>query len=72
VDAVVPLIIAAVSPLPRSRVRVLKSYLWEVTPQDSLTHVVAVVLPLGISLVAVFLPAKRAARINLVHALRAE
>jgi len=52
--------------------RVMKSFLYEITPQDPVTHVVAVGLLLGIALVAAFLPARRAARINPVDALRAE
>jgi hypothetical protein len=52
--------------------RVLKSFLYEISPQDPFTHVVAVGLLLGIALVAAFLPAPRAARINPVDALRAE
>jgi predicted permease len=52
--------------------RVMKSFLYEITPQDPVTHVAAVVLLLGIALVAAFLPARRAARINPVDALRAE
>jgi predicted permease len=52
--------------------RVLTSFLYEVTPQDPLTHVAAAGLLLAIALMAAFLPARRAARINPVDALRAE
>ena len=52
--------------------RVLKSFLYEITPQDPLTHVVAVGLLLGVALLAAFLPARRAAHINPLDSLRAE
>ena len=52
--------------------RVLRSFLYEITPQDPLTHALAVLLLIGIALVAAFLPARRAATINPVEALRAE
>ena len=52
--------------------RVLKSFLFEITPQDPTTHLVAIVLLVGIALAAAVVPARRAARVNPVEALRAE
>ena len=52
--------------------RVLKSFLFEITPQDPATHVVAVALLIAIAVAAAVVPARRAARVNPVEALRAE
>jgi putative ABC transport system permease protein len=52
--------------------RVLRSLLYEITPQDPATHAIAVGLLLGIALLAAYIPARRASRINPVDALRAE
>jgi ABC-type antimicrobial peptide transport system permease subunit len=52
--------------------RVLTTFLYGITPQDTATHVAAVVLLVGIALAAAVVPARRAARINPVEALRAE
>jgi predicted permease len=52
--------------------RVLTTFLYGITPQDPATHVVALILLVGIALAAAVVPARRAARINPVEALRAE
>jgi predicted permease len=52
--------------------RVMSSYLFGVGPMDPLTYVVVSVLLAGISLVAIYLPARRAARIDPNVALRAD
>jgi len=52
--------------------RVLTSFLYEVTPQDPVTHVAASSLLLAVALLASWLPARRAARVRPVDALRAE
>ena len=52
--------------------RVLKSFLFEITPHDPATHVVAVALLIAIAVAAAVVPARRAARVNPVEALRAE
>jgi len=52
--------------------RVLKSFLYEITPHDPFIHVIAAVLLLGIALLAAYLPARRTVRINPVDSLREE
>jgi predicted permease len=52
--------------------RVLTTFLYGITPQDTATHVVALVLLVGIALAAAVVPARRAARVNPVEALRSE
>jgi putative ABC transport system permease protein len=52
--------------------RVLKSFLYEITPHDPVTHAIAAAMLLGIALLAAYLPARRAARIDPVNSLRAE
>ncbi len=52
--------------------RVLTSFLYEITPQDPVTHVAASSLLLAVALLASWLPARRAARVRPADALRAE
>jgi putative ABC transport system permease protein len=52
--------------------RVLTSFLYEIAPQDPVTHAAASGLLLGVALLAAFLPARRAARVRPMEALRAE
>jgi ABC-type antimicrobial peptide transport system permease subunit len=52
--------------------RVLESQLFEVSPADPLAYVVVSVLLLAIAAVAALIPARRAARIDPLSALRTE
>jgi putative ABC transport system permease protein len=52
--------------------RVLTSFLYEITPQDPVTHIIASSVLLAVALLASWLPARRAARVRPVDALRAE
>ena len=52
--------------------RVLGSMLYEVTPADPVTLVSAAILLLFIALLAAYLPARRASRIDPISALRYE
>jgi putative ABC transport system permease protein len=52
--------------------RLLKSTLFGVTPTDVSTYAVVVVLMLAVGLVACYLPARRAARVDPLTAIRAE
>jgi putative ABC transport system permease protein len=52
--------------------RVLGSLLFQVQPFDPVTYVVAAIVILGVALLASALPARRAARVDPVIALRGE
>ena len=52
--------------------RVLTSFLYEITPQDPVTHIVASSVLLAVALLASWLPARRAARVDPMVALRYE
>jgi putative ABC transport system permease protein len=52
--------------------RLLRSMLFNVSPIDPLTLVGTCVLLLAVAMVAAYLPARRAARVDPVEALRAE
>lgn len=52
--------------------RVMESILYEVSTTDPLTFVVAPVLLLGVSALATWLPARRAARVDPVRSLKEE
>ncbi len=51
---------------------VMKALLFEVTPTDPVTYAIVSVLLLSVALVATYLPARRAAHVDPVEALRAE
>lgn len=51
---------------------VMKALLFEVTPTDWVTYAIVSVLLLSVALVATYLPARRAAHVDPVEALRAE
>lgn len=53
-------------------VRTLKTFLYGIAPTDSLSFVIAGVLLLGVSTFASLVPARRATRIDPIHALRSE
>jgi ABC-type antimicrobial peptide transport system permease subunit len=50
--------------------RVLRSQLFEITPTDTFTYLVVALSLLGVSMVASWIPARRAARIDPLTALR--
>jgi putative ABC transport system permease protein len=52
--------------------RLLKSALFGVTPTDATTYAAVVLLMLAVGLVACYLPARRAARVDPLTAIRAE
>jgi len=52
--------------------RLLRALLFDVSPTDPLTFVVVAAVLAGIALVATLLPARRAARVDPLPALRAE
>jgi putative ABC transport system permease protein len=52
--------------------RLLRSQLYGVSPSDPLTYAGIVVLLMGVAVVATLLPARRAARVDPMIALRAE
>lgn len=66
----VGLIVGLTSALAASRL--LQSLLFQVSPIDPLTLVGVCVLLLAVAVIAAYLPARRAASINPVEALRAE
>jgi ABC-type antimicrobial peptide transport system permease subunit len=52
--------------------RLLRNFLYEVQPLDPLTFVSVVVVLAAVALLACWLPARRAARVNPMEALRCE
>jgi putative ABC transport system permease protein len=52
--------------------RLLSSILFRVQPRDPLVFLVAPTILVGVALVAVWLPALRATRIDPIHSLRCE
>lgn len=52
--------------------RVLRSFLYELSPGDPITYVAITVVLGGVALLASWLPARRAAAVDPVIALRAE
>ena len=50
----------------------LKTLLFEVTPTDPATFLAVVLVLMGVALLASFIPARRAARIDPMEALRYE
>jgi len=59
-------------PLIIATSRYIRSYLFEIQPWDPISIVAAVLLLTGVSLVAVWIPARRAAKIDPMEALRYE
>jgi putative ABC transport system permease protein len=51
---------------------ILRSLLYEVQPRDPMTLAGVTILLFGVALAAAFIPARRAARVDPVLALRAE
>lgn len=68
VMSVVGVVIGLVAALGATRV--LRTLLFDVTPSDPLTYAAIVVVIAGASLLAAWLPARRAARVNPTEALR--
>jgi putative ABC transport system permease protein len=52
--------------------RLMESLLYEVDPLDPVTFAVVPLLMIGVALLAAYLPARRAARVDPMVALRAE
>jgi ABC-type antimicrobial peptide transport system permease subunit len=52
--------------------RFLSSYLFEISPTDPLTFVLVPILFIGVTLLACFIPAQRAAKVDPMEALRYE
>jgi len=59
-------------PVALAATRVLRSVLYGVTPHDPIAIVVAIVLVLSVAALAAWIPARRAARIDPMEALRHE
>ena len=73
-DAIVPVVLGLAAGLSVAffATSVIGSFLFETTPTDPVTLVTVAVMLLAWALVAAWLPARRAARIDPVVALRAE
>jgi putative ABC transport system permease protein len=52
--------------------RLLSSLLFEIEPTDALTFVVVGTVLAGVALLAAYIPARRATRVDQIDALRAE
>ena len=59
-------------PVALGIVRVIRSYLFGVSPYDPVTLLTAIVLLIAVAMLAAWLPARRAARIDPMEALRYE
>jgi ABC-type antimicrobial peptide transport system permease subunit len=59
-------------PVSLSSTRILKSLLYELSPFDPMAISTAIVAVAVMTIAAAWLPARRATRINLIQALRAE
>ena len=68
--ALVGVIVGLVGSLVGSRV--LDAFLWEVGARDPMTFLTGALLVLGVVLVASYLPARRATRLDPAHALKVE